>query len=110
MVWTNLFLGKLEVYTILDNKATDQTEFIYLILSPTYVKTHYSIFAVALIRFWKVRSTRIQFKKVQSIFISHYFHVKKEYNSHLPKPDLATLNGMTTTINICFFFLSFFIY
>ncbi len=96
-------LGKLEVYAILDNKATDQTEFVYSILSPRYVKTHYSIFVVARIRFWKVQSTRIRFWKVRSIFISHNFCVRKEYDSHLPKPDLATLDGMTTTINICFF-------
>ncbi len=101
-------LGKLEVYVILDNKATDQTEFVYLILGPTYVKTHYSIFAVARIWFWKVQSTQIWFWKMQSIFTSHNFHVRKEYDLHLPKPDLATLDGMTTTINI--FFLVFLIY
>jgi hypothetical protein len=70
-----------------------------LILSPTYVKTHYSNFSVARIKFWKVRSTRIWFRRVQSIFISHNAHVRKEYDSHHPKPDLATSDGTTTTIN-----------
>jgi hypothetical protein len=69
-----------------------------------YVKTHYSVFAVTRIRFWKVRSTQIWFWKVQSIFISHIFHVRIEYDLHHPKPDLATLDGTaTTTINTCFF-------
>jgi hypothetical protein len=99
LVLTSLLLGKLEVDAIPANKATDQTEFLYFILCPMYAKTHYWI------RFWKVQNTRIRFWKVQSIFISHNHHVKKEYDSHLPKPDLATLDGMTTTINI-FFFLS----
>jgi hypothetical protein len=97
LVWTSLLLSKLEVYTILDNKATDQTEFAYLILSPKYVKTHYSSFAIAQIWFWKVQSTSIWFWQVQSIFISHNFHVRKEYESHHPKQDLATLDDTTTT-------------
>jgi hypothetical protein len=44
LVWTSSLLGKLEVYAILENDATNQTELAYLILSPMYVKTHYSIF------------------------------------------------------------------
>ncbi len=66
---------------------------LFFILCPTYVKTHYSIFAVAWIWFWKVRSIQIWFQKVQSIFISHNFHVRKEYDLHHPKPDLASLDG-----------------
>jgi hypothetical protein len=74
-----------------------------------YVKTHFSFFAFARIRFWKVQNTQIWFREVQSIFISQNFHVRKEYDSHHPKPDLATLDGMSTTINTCFFKV-FFIY
>jgi hypothetical protein len=92
VVWTSLLLGKLEVYAILDWLLIKLNLF-YLILSPTLMKTHYSIFAVAQIRFWNV----------QSIFISHYFHVRKKYDLHHPKPDLATSDGTTTTINTCFF-------
>ncbi len=69
LVWTSSLLGKLEVYTILDKMATDQTEFVYLKISPTYVKTHNSIFAFARIRFQKVQSTQIQFRKVRSTSI-----------------------------------------
>jgi hypothetical protein len=35
--------------------------------------------------------------------------VRKEYDSHYPKPDLATLDGMTTTINT-WFFLRYFLF
>ncbi len=66
------------------------------------MKTCYSIFAATRIRFWKVQSTRIWFQKVQSIFIFHNFYVKKEYDLHHLKPDLATLDGTTTTISKCF--------
>jgi hypothetical protein len=102
LVCTSSLLGKLEVYAILDNKATDQTELILFKLSPTYVETHHSIFAVLWIQFWKVQSTWIRFQKVQRIFFSHNFHVRKEYYLHHPKPDLANLDGTATTIYICF--------
>jgi hypothetical protein len=60
-----------------------------------YVKIHYAIFAVAL----------IQFQKGQSIFMSHNFHVRKEYDSHHLKPPLASLDGATTDYyNRCAFF------
>ncbi len=88
LFWTRWLLIKLNLF--------------YLILIPTYVKTQSSIFAIAQIWFLKVRSTPIWFQKVQSIFISHNFHLRKEYDSHHPKPDLATSDGMTSTINTCF--------
>jgi hypothetical protein len=56
LVWTGLLLGKLEVYTILDKVATDQTDFFYFTLSPTYVKTQNAVFAVAWTQFWMVQS------------------------------------------------------
>jgi hypothetical protein len=68
-------------------------------LSPTCVKTHYSIFAVA----------QIQFCKVQSIFISHSFYVRKEYDLHHLKLPPASLDGTTTNYyNRCVFFLKCF--
>jgi hypothetical protein len=110
LVWPSWFLGKLEVYAILDKVATDHTEFIlFLILSPTYVKSYHSIFVNAWIWFWKMQSTLIRFRNVRSTFISHNFHVRKEYDLHHLKPDLASLDGMTTTINICFF-LKYFLF
>ncbi len=57
--------------------------------------------SIARIWFWKVQSTQIRFWMMQSIFISHNFHVRKEKNLHHPKPDLATLDGSTTTIKAC---------
>ncbi len=64
------------------------------------VKTHYSIFAIARIQFWKV----------QSIFISHIFHVRKEYDLHHPKLALASLDGATTNYyNRCVFFPKYFV-
>jgi hypothetical protein len=63
------------------------------------VKTHYSIFAVAQIWFWSV----------QSIFISHNFHVRKEYDLRHPKLPLASLDGATTNYyNSCLFFPTYF--
>ncbi len=50
------------------------------------MKTHYAIFAVA----------RIQFRRVQSVFISHNFHVRKEYDLHHPKSPPASSDGATT--------------
>ncbi len=66
------------------------------------MKTHYSIFAVAWIQFHEVQRNWNWFWKVQSIFIPHNFHVRKEYDLHHPKPDLASLDGKSTTINTCF--------
>jgi hypothetical protein len=107
LVWTSSLLGRLEVTLF---RLLIKLNSYHLIPSPTYVKTNYSIFAVARIRFRKVQSTRIRFRKVQSIYISHIFHVRKEYDLHLLKPDLANLNGMTTTINNTCFFLKYFLF
>ncbi len=73
------------------------------------MKTCYSIFAITSIRFWRVRSTWIQFLKVQSIFISHNFYVRREYDLHHPKPDLASLDGTTSTIDTWFFLKYFYL-
>jgi hypothetical protein len=108
LVWTSLLMGKLEVNAILDKSATDQTEFILFNTKSYVCENSFSIFAVARIWFRKVQSKRIRIWKVQSIFISHNFHVRKEYDLHHPKPDLATFNATTTTVYIFFFFLSIF--
>ncbi len=112
-------LGKLQVYADLNKLVAGllfwtswlliKLNSFYSILSPTYVKTHYSIFAIARIQFQKVQSTRIQLWKVQRIFISHNFHVRKGYDLHHLKPDLATWEGTTTTINTCFFLTIFYL-
>ncbi len=107
LVWTSWFLGELEVYAILDKVATDHM--VFFILSPTYVKSYHSFFADARIWFRKMQSTLIRFWNVQSTLISHNFHVRKEYDLHHLKPDLASLDGTTTTINICFF-LKYFLF
>jgi hypothetical protein len=60
-----------------------------------YVKTHYVIYAVAWIWFWKV----------QRIFISHNFHKRKEFDSHHLKLPQASLDVATTNnYNTCVFF------
>ena len=64
-----------------------------------YVKNQNAFCAVA----------RIQLLMVQSTFISHKFHVRKEYASHHPKPPPASLDGATTNYyHRVYFFLSIF--
>jgi hypothetical protein len=104
LVWTSSLLGKIEVYAILDKMATDQAEFILFDTKSYICENSLFYFCPCLDPVSEgVGSTRIQFWKVQSIFISHNFHVRKEYDLHHPKPDLAILDGTTTTINSCFF-------
>ncbi len=64
------------------------------------MKTDYAIFAIALIRFWKV----------QSIFISYNFHGRKEYDLHHPKPPPASSDGATMNYNNRFGFFPKYIY
>jgi hypothetical protein len=90
-------MGKLEVYAILDKVANDQTEFILFYTKSFVCENSKCFFAIAWIRF----------QVVQSIFVCHNFHVRKECNLHHPKLDLATFDGTTTTTNTCFF-LNFF--
>ncbi len=83
-------LRKLQVYVQLNQKATVQTGFEYLILTPLYVEVFLPLpgscfgwckafFAIARFLFWKVRS----------ILVSHNFHVRNKYASHHLNPSPA---------------------
>jgi hypothetical protein len=59
---------------------------------------------------------RVRLRMMQSVFIPHNFHVRKEYALHHLKPLLASLDGATTDsyhreyIFLSIFFLSIYYY
>ncbi len=103
---TSSLLGKCEVYTILDKVATDQTEFV-LFNTKSYIHENLLFYFCCCPDLGSEGAKQI--RKVRIIFISHNFHVRKEYELQHPKPDLATLYFTTTTITTCFF-LKYFLF
>ncbi len=96
-------LGTFEAYTILDKVATDKTEF-FLFNTKSYVCEN-SLFIFFCCLDWVLEGAKHPYPVLEGAnqFISQNFHVRKEYDSFHSKPDLATLDGMTTIINTCFF-------